>query len=126
MLEGRLVRLRPLQMEDLDRYVTWFNDPEVRRYLAARYPMGKAAEADWLEARAKTPTGLENLTFAVESLDDRCHIGSVAFHEVRPEDRKATFGIMIGDRKFWDRGFGTDATRTLLRFGFDEINLHRV
>ncbi len=33
---------------------------------------------------------------------------------------------MIGDKSYWSRGYGTDAIVTLLRFGFDEVNLHRV
>jgi RimJ/RimL family protein N-acetyltransferase len=32
---------------------------------------------------------------------------------------------MIGDKTCWDRGYGTDAILTLLRFAFDEMNLHR-
>jgi len=43
----------------------------------------------------------------------------------RPEDRHADFGIAI-QRADWDRGYGTDATRTVLRFGFDEMQLHRI
>jgi len=35
-------------------------------------------------------------------------------------------GIMIGDREYQDRGYGTDAVRTILRFAFDEMNLNRV
>ena len=33
---------------------------------------------------------------------------------------------MIGDKAYWSRGLGTDAMLTLLRFGFDEMNLHRI
>ena len=41
------------------------------------------------------------------------------------EDRNADFGIAI-ERGHWDQGYGTDATRTILRFAFTEMNLHRV
>ena len=43
-----------------------------------------------------------------------------------PEEQKAELGIMIGEKSYWSQGFGTDALRTLLRFGFDEMNLHRI
>jgi RimJ/RimL family protein N-acetyltransferase len=35
-------------------------------------------------------------------------------------------GISIGEREFWDKGYGTDAMRVLLRYAFSELNLHRV
>ena len=126
MLEGKLVRLRPQAPEDVDRYVAWFNDPEVARFLESAYPMSRASEVEWLANRTKTPIGYDNATFAVETLAEGKHIGSVALRDLKPEDRKATFGIVIGDKDFWDHGYGTDATLTLLRFAFDEMNLRRV
>jgi RimJ/RimL family protein N-acetyltransferase len=42
------------------------------------------------------------------------------------DDRRATLGIMIGDKACWSRGFGTDAILTVLRYGFEELNLNRV
>ena len=35
-------------------------------------------------------------------------------------------GIHIGERDFWGKGYGTDALRVLLHYGFDELNLQRV
>jgi RimJ/RimL family protein N-acetyltransferase len=45
---------------------------------------------------------------------------------VRPENRNARLGIMIGDKSYWSQGYGTDAMLTLLRFGFEEMNLNRI
>ena len=126
MLEGKLVRLRPLAPEDVDRYVAWFNDREVTQFLAGRYLMSRASEVEWLAARTKTPIAYGNLNLAIECLEDGLHIGSVGLHDTAPEDRKTTFGIVIGEKDFWSRGYGTDATLTLLRFCFDEMNLRRV
>jgi RimJ/RimL family protein N-acetyltransferase len=57
---------------------------------------------------------------------DGLHTGSIGFHQVVPEDRRARLGIVIGDKRYWSKGYGTDAMLTLLRFAFDEMNLHRV
>jgi RimJ/RimL family protein N-acetyltransferase len=43
-----------------------------------------------------------------------------------PEDRKAGLGIIIGEKEYWSKGYGSDAIVTLLRFAFHEMNLHRV
>src|SRR5947208_2791748 len=118
MLQGKLVRLRPLEPEDVDRYVAWFNDAEVTLFLSQRYPWSRAAELEFLRQRSTKPMGLDDLALAIERLDG-LHIGSVGIHGVHAEDRKATFGIVIGDKSCWGQGYGTDATRTILRFAFD-------
>jgi RimJ/RimL family protein N-acetyltransferase len=126
MLEGELVRLRPLEPEDADNYYRWLNDADVKQYLAQRYFISRTAEVEWLRARSGSPMAYDNVTFAVETLAQGRHIGSVGIHDTRAEDRKATVGIVIGAKDLWDKGYGTDAMRTLLRFMFEEMNLHRV
>jgi RimJ/RimL family protein N-acetyltransferase len=124
IIEGKLVRLRPVASEDVERYVEWMNDPELIRNLGARYPVSRQFEEEWVEAATKR-TSAPNLSLAIETLEGR-HIGSIGLHNVHPEDRNASLGIMIGARDCWSQGYGSDALRALLRFAFDEMNLHRV
>jgi RimJ/RimL family protein N-acetyltransferase len=125
MIKGRLVNLRGVELDDLDRDVRWVNDTEVTRHLNMRYPLSRSAEEEWLKGVAVRPGSYESINFAIETKDG-IHIGNLGFHEVHPEDRKARLGIMIGDKDYWSKGYGTDAMLTFLRFAFDEMNLHRV
>jgi len=125
MLEGRLVVLRPREASDVDRYHAWINDREVTRFLVMRYPVSHAAEEAWLAHRGSAPMGYSNVGFAIDT-PDGVHIGSIDFHHASPEDRAARLGIMIGDKAYWSKGYGTDAMLTLLRFGFEEMNLNRI
>jgi RimJ/RimL family protein N-acetyltransferase len=125
MINGKLTRLRPMEPEDAEKYYLWINDPEVKEYLGRRYFMSKEAEKTWLQDRTKKEQAYDNLNFAIETQDGR-HIGSLGVHQTTPEERKATLGIMIGDKEFWDRGYGADALTAMLRFAFDEMNMHRV
>jgi RimJ/RimL family protein N-acetyltransferase len=125
MLTGSFVRLRPLEITDLDRCVAWINDPEVKRYLNARYFMSRLAEEEWLRGQAARPIAYDHAVFAIDTLAGR-HIGTVGLSDTRPETRQASLGILIGEKDCWDQGYGTDAVRTLLRFAFDEMNLNRV
>jgi RimJ/RimL family protein N-acetyltransferase len=93
--------------------------------MVMRYEMPMLAEEAWLEGRTKQPLAYDNVFFAIDTKDGR-HIGSINFHQTQPENRKATLGIMIGEKDCWSQGYGTDAIVTLLRFGFDEMNLNRV
>jgi RimJ/RimL family protein N-acetyltransferase len=125
MIEGTLVNLRAVEMSDLERYAAWFNDPEVTRFLNKRYLFSLAAEEAWLRENTGKPLSYDHVAFAIDTKDG-VHIGSIAFHKAASEDRRAELGITIGDKAYWSRGYGTDAMRALMRFGFDEMNLYRI
>ncbi len=124
MLEGKIVNLRPLEPGDLEREYRWINDREVTRFLAARYPISMVHEERWL--RDLPPTDFAHgVGLAIETKEG-LHIGNLDLHQLNAEDSKAGLGIMIGDKAYWSNGYGSDAIITLLRFAFDEMNLHRV
>ncbi|HEY0371744.1 MAG TPA: GNAT family protein, partial [Thermoanaerobaculia bacterium] len=58
--------------------------------------------------------------------DDRTHIGNASIHEIEWVSRTAAFELFIGEPSAWNRGFGSDAIRTLVRFAFDEMNLRKL
>ncbi len=125
MIEGKLVNLRPSEMTDLERNTRWINDREVTRFLALRYQMSHAAEEEWMRARCREPMAYESVFFAIDTKDG-VHIGNCDFFATVPEDRKTKLGIMIGEKEYWSRGYGSDALTTLLRFGFATMNFHRI
>lgn len=125
MIDGRLVRLRPTEESDAERFCRWLNDPEVTDYLIAdRYPISLAAEERFL--REHSAMGYTDGTiFAVETKDGR-HIGWTSLYDVHTEDRKACFAITIGEKEYWSQGYGGDAVITTLRFACHEMGLNRV
>lgn len=126
MIEGKLINLRAIDVGDVDRYCDWLNDREVTRHLQMRYQVSRLAEEAWIRDGTSRQMGYgTGGNFAVETKDG-VHIGSVGFHYANPENRKATLGIVIGDKAYWSKGYGTDTMLTLMRFGFDEMNLHRI
>jgi RimJ/RimL family protein N-acetyltransferase len=123
MLEGQLVRLRAIEPGDRERAHAWLNDPEVTYYLTMRYSLA-SSDPMWM-ADAQPNSFANGVHLAIETRDG-AHMGGINLHELNPEDRKAGLGIIIGDKACWSNGYGADAIATLLRFGFHEMNLHRV
>jgi len=126
VIEGKLVNLRAMEMSDLDRNFRWMNDREVTEHLAMRYPISLAAEEAWMREGASKPMAFgANVFFAIDTKGGE-HIGNISFHEMSAEQRKARLGVVIGDKAYWSKGYGTDAMLTFLRFAFDEMNFHRI
>jgi len=121
MIAGEHTILRAFEREDVERCYRWMNDPNIVRTLKSRYPIAFTNEAEWLD-RAMQPT-LNERHFAIERKDDRSHIGNASIHDIDWVSRTAWFGLFIGEPTAWNRGFGSDAIRTLVRFAFDEMNL---
>lgn len=122
MIVGHKTRLRAIEREDIPTFVKWFNDPEVRHYLEMYLPMSKAAEEEWFEAHLKDDS---SRIFAIET-EEGVHIGNVGLHQLDWKNRNAFLGIVIGEKEYWGRGYGSDAIIALLDFAFNEMNLHRV
>jgi diamine N-acetyltransferase len=125
MIVGKKVRLRPIERDDLPRFVEWFGDPEVRRHLAIYLPFSLAQEERWFENLQGRLERQEDVLLAIETADG-VHIGNLGLHAINWKDRSAELGIAIGEKAYWNQGYGTDAIRTLLGLAFRELNLHRV
>jgi RimJ/RimL family protein N-acetyltransferase len=125
MWRGEKVELGPVQREYLPRYVEWLNDWETGRYLVPGVPtlFNLEDETDWFERRRKDH---DNFVFAILTLAEHKLIGNCGLHQVDWKNRTGVFGIVIGDKDYWSRGYGTDAVRTLLRFAFEQLGLNRV
>jgi len=125
VIVGERVRLRPIEREDLPRFVEWFSDPEVRRYLSMVLPFSLAQEERWFEALLDRLEERTLVALTIETLDG-VHIGNIGLHNIDWKDRHAELGIAIGEKEYWGRGYGTDAIHTILRVAFHDMNLHRV
>jgi diamine N-acetyltransferase len=127
MIYGERIRLRAIEREDLPRYVEWFNDPEVTAGLATYFPMSLADETRWFENLGSRPMEERGLAIEAKTADSGWrHIGGTGFEHIEWVNRVAEFGIVIGDKAFWNQGYGTEATRLMLQHGFDTLNLHRI
>jgi RimJ/RimL family protein N-acetyltransferase len=126
MIFGDRIRLRKLERADLPQFVEWLNDPEVRAGLGASLPLSQAEEDRWYEKMLDRPSEEHVLVIEVCEEDRWQMIGSTSFFDIHWRNRKAEFGILIGDKNYWNRGYGTETTRLMLKHGFESLNLNRI
>lgn len=121
ILRGAQVTLRPLATGDLRRCVKWFSDPQVTQFLGRNAPVTLAEEERWFRDYSRRS---DEQIFAIE-IDGR-HVGNLGLHKVDRVHRKADLGIVIGETAYWSHGYGTDALRTVLQYGFGHLGLNKV
>jgi RimJ/RimL family protein N-acetyltransferase len=129
MILGQRIRLRPIEKDDLPRYVKWFSDPDLRAHVAQHLPLGQAQEEQWYERNlgsGDTQAWAIDAQPADMAVGPWVHIGSCGLHKIDWRNRHAELGIVIGARDYWNRGYGTDAVQTLSGWAFNTLNLHRL
>jgi RimJ/RimL family protein N-acetyltransferase len=120
-LIGDQIYLRPLEPGDARQITPWVNDPDVTCNLFIYKPMSLQQEEEFLAKLTKD--GAIALGIALRSSDRL--IGSAGLHDIDYKNGQCTFGILIGAKEEWGKGYGTEATRLFVDFAFGTLNLHR-
>jgi RimJ/RimL family protein N-acetyltransferase len=126
MIFGEKIRLRAVERDDLPRFTRWLNDPEVLEGLLLCVPMSLTDEEEWFTEVRRQPPDQRPLSIDLKTRGGWEHIGGTGLHAIDRLIRSAEFGIHIGEKKYWNKGAGTDATRTIVRYGFETLNLNRI
>jgi RimJ/RimL family protein N-acetyltransferase len=121
--EGERICFRPLEMEDLEFLQRMIASEEIHPYIGVYWPLNKRAEREWLEGLYKTR---ENFPFGIALKEDDRLIGCCDLRLGAAAHRAAEIGIGIGEPEARGKGYGTEAIRLLLDYGFGTLNLHRI
>jgi len=124
-LESSKIRLRAYRREDIKDALSFINDPEVSEYLrpGIPFPMKLENEEKWYESI--DPMSTSNYSFAIETKDKSLYIGGCGINETDWKNSWCVVGIFLGKR-YWNKGYGTDAMKTLVNFIFNEMNMNKI
>ncbi len=124
VIEGESVRLRPVRQDDLPDRVRWLNKAELVALFetAGRLPITVEQMVEWYR---KSCLSGDQIHLAIETKAG-LHIGAVQFKGINWIHRHAEFGIFIGDEANRGKGWGGEACRLMLHYGFAWLGLHRI
>lgn len=124
--EGR-VRFMPLQMENIHTHFRWNNDAELNR-LDSEIPYEEESFGAFKKRfeRLCTHSASGHRHFEIHDTVDDILIGIAYATRISTHHHHAVVGITIGERDYWRCGYGKESLRLLLRYCFQELELHRV
>lgn len=121
-LEGQKVIFTPVDYSDVKKYTPWYNDFEVGFFLGTQ---------DRIVTEEDQVTYLEKLSqngylFTILDKDTKTPIGHCGIHSIDWVNRTGEVWMNIGNKGYWNKGFGTESTTLLLAFAFHVLNLNNV
>ena len=125
MITGKKVVLHNKRLTHARNEYSWHTDAELTALDAApkltisfsRYFMDYAMELRLTNSASRS--------FAIETPEGK-HIGKIGYYAIDEVNGEAELGIMIGDRDYWGKGYGSDAVTTLIDYIFRKTNLKRI
>ena len=119
---GKKCFLTPIDENDAEKITEWLNDLEVTKNLVAMYTsvINVNTEKEFLEKLAKEHN------YSIIDIETNELLGNCGFKHVDNLNQTGEVGIFIGNKKFWNKGYGTEAFSLLIDFGFKVLNLHNI
>ncbi|RYU92903.1 GNAT family N-acetyltransferase [Emticicia agri] len=102
-------------------YADWINDPEVNKYLETRQTTLEQLE-DFVKGQEKK----DILFWAIQLKDSNKHIGNIKIDPINDVDASGEYGILMGDKSEWKKGYAQEASERIIKFCFDEFNLSKI
>ena len=120
-----LAALREIQKEDIPLINKWRNDQEIIALLGNNFLyIAKEVDEAWFENYLQHRD--KSRRFAIVEQAGNCMIGTAQLTNIHGINQSAEFSIAIGEKEYWNKGVGKQATRMVMAHGFDDLNLHRI
>jgi diamine N-acetyltransferase len=120
-ITGQLVALGPLSL-DLP-YQRWYSDFSVTRTVGKSRPMTEEQAEAWYDKHSRVES---ETWFAVYERATWRPIGTTGLSDIDFQNRRAEFGVIIGEADCRGKGYGTESTRLMLDYAFTALGLHNV
>jgi len=120
-MTGKKCYLSPINVNDAEKFTEWLNDLEVTEHLTLHTQIiSIEKEKEFLAMLSKEHA------YSIIDIEKNELIGNCGFHNIDHINQTAEIGIFIGNKKYWNTGYGTEAMSLLMDYGFKALNLHSI
>lgn len=123
-IEGERIELLPIDSENVKIHARWENDPKARLYARNVFPVSPEELKKRLEQTQERPK--RDIFFEIYHKELDKIVGFVEFHNINYINHAADLGVLIGEKEIWGKNLGTEATKLMIKYGFEELNLVRI
>lgn len=124
-IETNRLILRTLSENDAsERYVNWLNDPDVNQYLETRHTEQTLESCKEFITSCNTDPGSH--LFGIFEKDNNAHIGNAKIGFLNERYQRGQVSLFLGEKDCWGKGFSTEVVGALTRYGFTDLELHRL
>ena len=122
--ENRLV-LKILYPENVTQnYLGWMQDEDITQFMECR---GKTyALVELKDYTRMVDESHNDFLFGIYTSDDNVHIGNIKIGEINQLHKFGNLGLMIGEKKYWDKGYGTEAVKLATEYAFHKLRLNKL
>jgi len=122
-IKGKKVLLRAIDKSDLEQLHKWSNDPDINYLLGGwHFPSSLQGQEEWFRSLSLNSP---HQRFAI-TIPGMGLIGMANLVDINWKDRNAFHGMLLGEKDFRGKGYGTDTVMAIARYAFEELGLNRL
>jgi ribosomal-protein-alanine N-acetyltransferase len=122
-LETERLILEPISIKFCTKeYVKWLNDKEVYQYLDSGGNFTLEELSDYLTNYSEYPV----LFWAIIVKETNSHIGNIKIDPINQRNQIGEYGILMGDRNYWGKGYSKEASKSVISYCFESLNLRKI
>ena len=122
-LETNRLKLVPLNIEFCtEQYVSWLNDKEVNQYLETGNNYTLSMLNDFILTIEKNKI----YAWAIVIKESNKHIGNIKIDPINLKHGFAEYGILLGEKSEWNKGYAKEASLSIIQYCFEELNLRKI
>lgn len=123
VLETKRLKLIPLSTLFCHQYyIDWLNDPEVYKYLES----GGNYTIEMLHAYLQKVEQSDIYFWAIIIKKSEKHIGNIKIDPINYQLKKGEYGIMLGDKSEWGKGYAKEVSERVINECFENINIREI
>ena len=126
MIKGKKVGLRAVEKSDLEILRDWRNNPDFRKNFREVRELNLSDQINWYESSCVSNPN--NFMFVIVDIKSNELIGAAGLLYINWIIRSADFSFYIGkEKKYIDKdGYAEDATKLLIDYAFNNLNLNKI
>lgn len=114
------ITTREMVSSDVDQTLEWMKDSENATNFS------KVFTREWIKEVMRNGRIFVVQAISKFGMRKTLSIGNCSIHDINSADNNATFAVLIGDKEYKGKGFGYEASKLIIDYGFDRLYLHKI